>query len=104
MTKQLAVFAVCAFAMLLSVPIAHAADDGVAAAWVQLGPGGVNEARVAITGEKCPRVMVDGAEAAMNARARADASFPIRLCVLALPKRARQASVLGRDLPLFIAP
>src|SRR5881394_2853654 len=103
MTKRLAVVAGFAFAMLLSAAIAHAADDGIAAAWVQLGPGGVNEARVAITGDRCPRVMVDGAEAAMHERAGADASFRVRLCVLGLPRRARQASVLGRDLPLFIA-
>ena len=103
MTKHLAVFA--AYALLrLSPPIAHAADDGIAAAWVQLGPGGVNEARVAISGEKCPRVMVDGTEPAMHERAGADGNFRVRLCVLALPKGARQASVLGRDLPLFIAP
>jgi len=103
MTRRAFAFAACWLSVLVPMS-SRAADDGIAAAWVQLGPGGVNEARVVVPSNKCPRLLVDGAEAAMHERATAGANFRVRVCVLALPKTAKQASVLGHDLPLLSGP
>ncbi len=88
------------FAFSLAPAAAHAADE-IAASWVQLGPGAVNEVRIVVTGEKCPMILVDGTQATMEVRDPPNSDFPIRLCVTSLPKTAKQASVRGRDLPLF---
>lgn len=89
---------------LLSYSAASAAQISLLASWVQLGPGAVNETRLAVSGESCPDLSVDGTVAKTQLRAAADTNFPVRLCIATLPKTAKQAAVLGRPLPLLDRP
>ncbi len=72
------------------------------AGWVQYGPGGALEARVATNDVVCPDILLDGRTAKMAARAAANAEF-ILVCAAPLPAGVRKASVNGADLPLPVA-
>jgi hypothetical protein len=85
------------FALL---PLAAKAE--IVARWVQLGPGGVAQARVAVTGE-CPAIDIDGTQTAMHERAAPDAAFAVRLCSTDLPTNAKSVSVMGAALPIPVA-
>jgi Calcineurin-like phosphoesterase len=73
----------------------------VAAAWVELGPGGRALVRVITDGGSCPALDVDGRARPTQVRAAADAaSFPVTVCEAPLPGQARSATVAGLPLAL----
>ena len=91
-------------------------DPGIEAAWVVLGEEGTAIARVITTSPACPAIVQDGVARPMAVRAlpatmpqRATASapgaskasaFPVLTCEATLDRRARVASVGGRNLPV----
>jgi hypothetical protein len=77
------------------LPLAAKAEPALVAHWVQYGPGGVAEARVAVTGDACPMADIDGARVAMQEVAAPNAAFAIRLCLTDVPKGAKSVSVMG---------
>jgi hypothetical protein len=91
----LAVIAVLAAACASARPASQAS---VAAAWVQLGPGGA-QVRAITEGSDCPVLTVDGAAQPMQVRAGSDgAGFPVTTCQAPLPPGARVAGVAGHGL------
>jgi hypothetical protein len=76
------------------------AQPPLLAHWVQMAPGNAAEARVVVSGNSCPPVVIDGKEAPMRRRAAADADFPYLLCAVTLPKNLKSIFVLGAELPL----
>lgn len=82
------------------LPLAAKAEPALVAHWVQFGPGGAAEARVAVSGDACPAIDIDGTKIAMRERASPDAAFAVRLCAANLPKIAKSISVLGTPLPI----
>ena len=79
-----------------------AAEAATVASWVQLGPGGIPEARAIVNGAVCPSAQVDGAAAAMTVRAAASAQFPL-ICALTIPAGTKTVSVDGHALPAPVA-
>jgi hypothetical protein len=79
-----------------------AAAEAAVSSWVQLGPGGVPEARAVETGATCPNAMVDGLPVAMTVRNGAGAQF-LLTCALPIPAGAKAVSVAGHALPLPVA-
>ena len=78
-----------------------AADGSVAAAWVELGPGGGAQVRVITEAASCPELTVDGAARAMRVRSPSDGSgFPVTVCEAPLPSGVRSAAVAGQALPV----
>jgi len=75
------------------------AAEGTPFAWVQLVEGGA-EARAATSLGHCPFLTIDGRLAPMQARAPADARYPLIICQLKLPPAARQVLLGGTPLPL----
>lgn len=90
-------FALIVFLALL--PSIARADD---ARWVQFGPNGTVEARVATAGAQCPDIVLDGHASRMVVRATATPEFPL-VCSASLPAQLRHASVGGMDLTLPVA-
>src|ERR1700722_15267980 len=87
------------FAACIAAP-AHADMPVMLAHWVQMAPGGEAEARIVIKGVACPNAKLDGADAPMRVRAAPDASFPVLICAMTLPKAVTRLSIMGADLPL----
>lgn len=76
-------------------------EISVAAAWVELGPGGGAQVRAITPGAACPPLTVDGTVRPMQIRAGADADkFPVTTCEAPLPAGARAAAVAGHTLAL----
>src|SRR5690242_7168650 len=69
--------------------------------WVQLAPGGGQEARVLTTAPSCPSIDIDGAPTPMTQRAAPNDYFPLRLCALAIPAKAKKAMLGSEALPLM---
>jgi hypothetical protein len=69
--------------------------------WVQLAPGGGQEARVLTTAPSCPSIDIDGAPTPMTPRAAPNDYFPLRLCALAIPAKAKKAMLGSESLPLM---
>jgi len=90
-------------ALGLTNSAAISAPSPLLAHWVQMAPGGGAEARVLLEGESCPPATIDGANVAMRLRAAPDKNFPVLLCAVTLPIGAKQASVLGENLPLPVS-
>lgn len=90
-------FALIVFLALL--PSIARADD---ARWVQFGPNGTVEARVATAGAQCPDIVLDGHASRMAMRATATPEFPL-VCSASLPAQLRHASIGGMDLTLPVA-
>lgn len=90
-------FALTVFLALL--PSIARADD---ARWVQFGPNGTLEARVATAGAQCPDIVLDGHASRMAMRATATPEFPL-VCSASLPAQLRHASIGGMDLTLPVA-
>ena len=67
--------------------------------WVQYAPGGL-EARVVTDASACPDAMVDGQEAKMTQRSAPGTGYPIRSCVLPIPKGTKLLTVDRVPLPL----
>src|SRR5581483_12360005 len=91
---------ICLAAAVLVPPAARADDMSVVSRWVELGPGGTAEARVAVRGDVCPAIVIDGKTSPMRLRAARDADFDITLCSAKLPADAKSAGVPGQPLPL----
>ncbi len=85
--------------LLAFAPFAVLADD---ARWLQLGPNGALEARVATAGAQCPEIVLDGHANRMGVRAPATPEFPL-VCSASLPAQVRRVSIAGADLVLPIA-
>jgi hypothetical protein len=98
MTSRLTLLAVSLLATACAT--ARPASEGsVAAAWVELGPGGGALARVITEAAACPGLTVDGATRPMQVRAASDGgSFPVTVCEAPLPAGARSAGVAGQAL------
>lgn len=102
-------------AVTLPGPARAAPDDDVVAAFVIMADTGP-VARVATMSDSCPTLTVDGRTRPMTIRAPAatlpsrrtasaaldskPASFPVTVCELTLPARARRARLGRRQLPL----
>lgn len=99
----------------MPAPDARAAEALVAdQAWVEMAPGGGSVVRLLTGAAMCPRLAVDGRQAAMVERAapallparankaRVDAplAFPGRVCELPLPRTTRRAAYAGQLLPM----
>ena len=84
-------------ALLLAAPAS--AEDAALSQWVQFVPGGGQEARVVTSAAACPALTVDGASVAMAERAPPNANFPVRLCSLVIPPKAKAVSLGGTALP-----
>ena len=92
------IFVVCVFA-----PLASRAQDGALLAhWVQLGPAGVIQARVAVRATHCPDIFIDGHATAMRLRAASDQDF-VLVCEADIPSRAKSATVLNAVMALPVA-
>jgi predicted phosphodiesterase len=84
-----------------------AAQAGIFARWVEVGPDGVSSVR-AITDDLCPQVIFDGIPTSMFVRAEPGrkienvkpAAFPVRSCEVAAPPGAIAATLDGQVLPL----
>ena len=91
-------------AVLVLLPVTLSARARVTSpAWVQFNLDGVPEARVAVSGDVCPTILIDGAVQPMQTRSVADQNFPIELCSAVLPAGAKAVSVLGVSLPVPVA-
>jgi hypothetical protein len=82
---------------------APAQEAALQAAWVQFTTDGVAEARVAISGEVCPTIVIDDTARAMQRRSGADQNFPVTLCSAIVPSGSLAASVLTARLALPVA-
>jgi hypothetical protein len=91
-------FPALAFAMLL-LAVPASAQDVALSQWVQFVPGGGQEARVVTSAPACPALTLDGASVAMAERAPPNANFPVRLCSLVIPPKAKAVSLGGTALP-----
>jgi len=85
-------------ALLLAAPAV--AQDAALSQWVQFVPGGGQEARVVTSASACPSLSVDGTDVAMAERAPPNADFPVRLCSLAIPPKAKTLALGGTALSL----
>jgi hypothetical protein len=69
--------------------------------WVELGPKSTSIARAIVSKtESCPTITIDHKNYPMQIRADADANFPIRSCEYKIPKKAKKAVILGKNLVL----
>ena len=60
------------------MPVAgHAQSVKLEAAYVVLGPQGAVARAVIADATRCPAIVIDGSEQAMNVRALPDAAFPV---------------------------
>lgn len=84
-------------------PVTQSDAGAGPAVWVELTATG-QEIRAVTAAAMCPNVSVDGRSLAMTERAAPDAAFANRVCEIAVPPGARQASFDGRRLPLMTAP
>ena len=91
--------AIIVAAVVLAAPAC--AQEAVLSHWVQLAPGGGQEVRIVTTAAACPDLTVDGANVATAERAPPDPYFPVRLCSLVLPAKAKSASLDGMALPVL---
>ena len=99
-TERLLVIVVGLFAAAC-VTARPSTDVTIAAAWVELGPGGVAQVRAISESAACPGLIVDGAQQAMRIRAASDGgSFAVTVCEASLAAGAREATVGGRWVPL----
>jgi len=80
-----------------------AARAGDAYAWTQYVAGGI-EARAITEQPECPKVMIDGRVTQMALRAGPSDAFPVRVCTIAIPGEAKEASIADRPLRLPAAP
>ena len=95
--------ALASIAAFVFLPLAAgAAESGLLAHWVQLGPGGIAQARIVVEGKACPDMSIDGRSVAMTPRAAAGPAFALA-CWVAMPSGAKSASVMGAVLPLPVA-
>jgi hypothetical protein len=92
-------FLAAAFALLLAAPAS--AQEEVASHWVQFMPGGGQEARVLTAAATCPPLDIDGASTPMAERAPPSDAFPLRVCALAIPARAKKVTLGSERLPLM---
>lgn len=92
LTAMMAMF-LCPFALAAQAATAPPVH------WVELGPGGAAELRIAAEGATCPEVTIDRAVYATAERAAPDASFPL-LCTITMPALARSAIIAGVPIPL----
>jgi len=100
MRRTATVLGLLAIAVALAFGLAPARAAAPAApAWVQMTSDGA-EVR-AMTGlGHCPFLTIDGRVTPMQARASADATYPLTMCQLKLPQGARQVLLNGAALPL----
>jgi hypothetical protein len=78
-----------------------APEGSVAAAWVELGPGGGAQVRAIAEDAACPALTLDGTARPMEIRAGSDGrDFPVTVCQAALPAGVRAATVAGQALTL----
>jgi hypothetical protein len=94
-------FLAVAFAVLFAAPVS--AQEQVASHWVQFMPGGGQEARVLTAAATCPALDIDGVSTPMAERAPPNGYFPLRLCALAIPAKAKSAMLGSARLPLLTA-
>jgi hypothetical protein len=94
--KYIALLQLVAAALIFSPPPTRAS---VLNQWVQFTADGV-EARAITQDGQCPKATIDGKDAAMSIRANPDGDFPVLVCALPLPRKAREATIDGRPLRL----
>ncbi len=69
-------------------------------AWVQFNASGVAEARVTVSSETCPDIVIDGRRQAMDRRSAADENFALTLCSATLGDHTKRVVVGGKRLPV----
>ena len=83
-------------------PVAgHAQSVKLEAAYVVLGPQGAVARAVIADATRCPAILIDGSEQAMNVRALPDAAFPVLVCELPLAAGTKSASIENLPLPVL---
>ena len=91
MTARIALLVIGLFATACATT-RPAGEGSVAAAWVELGPGGGAQVRAITEGAACPSLTVDGAALPMQVRAAADGGdFPVITCEASMPAGTRAA-------------
>ena len=95
-------FLVC---LALALASAGASVEAAArrAAWVQFNADGVAEARVAVAGDSCPMIVIQGVTQSMQRRSGPDSDFAMTLCSAVLPPGTKTASINGVRLPVPVA-
>jgi hypothetical protein len=88
---------------LLPVSLGVGAQVAPQTAWVQFNGDGAAEVRVAVPGDVCPAIIIDGATQAMQRRSVTDQNFPVGLCSAVLATGVKAASVLGVSVPVPVA-
>jgi hypothetical protein len=100
MTARLALLAIALLATACATT-RPAPEGSVAAAWIELGPGGAAQVRAITEAAQCPPLTVDGTASPMQIRAAADGgSFPVTVCEAPRPSGARAAAIAGQALAL----
>ncbi|HUJ03880.1 MAG TPA: metallophosphoesterase, partial [Rhizomicrobium sp.] len=90
-----------AFALAMAVTPSMAQDAAPLSQWVQLEPGGGEEARAVTSAAACPAITINGKASPMSERAAPDANFPGRVCSATIPALAKSAAIAGTALPLM---
>ena len=86
--------ACCSFAL-----VASPAGAASAYRWLQHTPAGL-EARAITQDATCPAANIDGKAARMRPRAKPGADYPVLVCALPVPLRAKSVAIDGIALPL----
>jgi len=101
MTSTCARCALLSLTLMFSISLcAPACADSQDRAWVQYNAAGAAEARVVVSGDACPDIVVDGQRAAMERRSAPDENFAVTLCSALLPGEPQRIVVDGRRLPV----
>ena len=95
----------------VAAAIAHTPGDAkagdlprdVVSAWVEAAANDAVTIRAISRSDSCPRISVDGRLSSMQLRAAPDGAFPIRVCEISVPRKARSATLGHRKLPLIAA-
>ncbi len=91
----------CLLAVLLSAS-AHAAD--LPAPWVELASDGELDVRAVVApGMPCPEVKADGTRLPADSRGKADANYPLQVCIAHTFAAARRITVDGISVPTLPA-
>jgi hypothetical protein len=90
-------------ALVAGLLLPTAARAGDAYAWTQYVASGGIEARAITEQGDCPKAAIDGRAVQMTLRAGPSDAFPVRICAIAIPGDAKEASIADRPLRLSAA-
>ena len=96
-TRRFAALTLAVAAVLTPRP-AQPQTPKLEAAYVVLGPQGAVARAVLAGATDCPAIGIDGAQQAMNVRARPDPTFPVLVCEMPLPADAKSATIVAAGI------